>query len=112
MGAGERAADPRAPKPVDRLTVKALRTSALAEQRPRGRLCAERTGHVDEDGFLHLSDRAHDMVISGDANIYPVEIEACLLELDGVRDVAVFGTPTKSSARRSPPISTPIGRPR
>ena len=64
MGAGERAADPRAPKPVDRLTVKALRTSALAEQRPRGRLCAERIGHVDEDGFLHLSDRAHDMVIS------------------------------------------------
>jgi long-chain acyl-CoA synthetase len=50
-------------------------------------------GHVDEDGFLHLSDRARDMVISGGANIYPAEIEACLLELDGVRDVAVFGIP-------------------
>jgi long-chain acyl-CoA synthetase len=50
-------------------------------------------GHVDEDGFLHLSDRARDMVISGGSNIYPVEIEACLLELDGVRDVAVFGIP-------------------
>jgi len=32
-------------------------------------------------------------VISGGANIYPAEIEACLLELDGVRDVAVFGIP-------------------
>jgi long-chain acyl-CoA synthetase len=50
-------------------------------------------GRVDEDGFLHLSDRARDMVISGGTNIYPAEIEACLLELDGVRDVAVFGIP-------------------
>jgi long-chain acyl-CoA synthetase len=33
------------------------------------------------------------MVISGGANIYPIEIEAFLLELDGVRDVAVFGIP-------------------
>jgi long-chain acyl-CoA synthetase len=50
-------------------------------------------GRVDEDGFLHLSDRARDMVISGGTNIYPAEIEACLLEMDGVRDVAVFGIP-------------------
>ncbi|MHB8695506.1 MAG: AMP-binding protein [Solirubrobacteraceae bacterium] len=50
-------------------------------------------GHVDEDGFLYLSDRARDMVISGGVNIYPIEIEACLLELPGVRDVAVFGIP-------------------
>jgi long-chain acyl-CoA synthetase len=48
---------------------------------------------VDEDGFLYLSDRACDMVISGGTNMYPAEIEACLLELDGVRDVAVFGIP-------------------
>jgi long-chain acyl-CoA synthetase len=53
-------------------------------------------GHVDADGFLHLSDRARDMVISGGVNIYPVEIEACLLELPGVRDVAVFGIPDES----------------
>jgi long-chain acyl-CoA synthetase len=50
-------------------------------------------GHVDEDGYLYLSDRARDMVISGGVNIYPAEIEACLLELEGVRDVAVFGIP-------------------
>jgi long-chain acyl-CoA synthetase len=50
-------------------------------------------GRVDEDGFLHLSDRARDMVISGGVNIYPAEIEACLLELEGVRDAAVFGIP-------------------
>ena len=50
-------------------------------------------GRLDADGFLYLSDRARDMVISGGVNIYPIEIEACLLELDGVRDVAVFGVP-------------------
>ena len=53
-------------------------------------------GRVDEEGFLYLSDRARDMVISGGVNIYPAEIEACLLELEGVKDVAVFGIPDDS----------------
>lgn len=53
-------------------------------------------GRVDADGFLYLSDRARDMVISGGVNIYPVEIEACLMEIDGVRDAAVFGIPDDS----------------
>ena len=50
-------------------------------------------GYLDEDGYLYLNDRRSDMVISGGVNIYPAEIEACLLELDGVRDCAVFGIP-------------------
>jgi long-chain acyl-CoA synthetase len=50
-------------------------------------------GSVDTDGYLYLSDRASDMVISGGVNIYPAEIEAVLLELPGVRDSAVFGIP-------------------
>ncbi|HEY1703358.1 MAG TPA: AMP-binding protein [Trebonia sp.] len=50
-------------------------------------------GHVDADGYLYLSDRQHDMVISGGVNIYPAEIEACLLNLPGVADSAVFGIP-------------------
>lgn len=50
-------------------------------------------GYVDDDGFLHLCDRKRDMVISGGVNIYPAEIEACILRLSGVRDVAVFGIP-------------------
>jgi long-chain acyl-CoA synthetase len=53
-------------------------------------------GHVDAEGYLYLSDRARDMVISGGVNIYPAEIEACLLELQGVRDVAVLGIPDDS----------------
>jgi len=50
-------------------------------------------GWLDEDGFLHLSDRINDMVISGGVNIYPAEIEQCLIALAGVRDAAVFGIP-------------------
>lgn len=50
-------------------------------------------GYLDHDGFLYLNDRSIDMIISGGVNIYPAEIEACLLELDGVTDVAVIGIP-------------------
>jgi long-chain acyl-CoA synthetase len=50
-------------------------------------------GYLDDDGYLHLNDRRSDMVISGGVNIYPAEIEACLMSLAGVRDCAVFGIP-------------------
>ncbi|MBC2589683.1 AMP-binding protein [Rhodococcus aetherivorans] len=50
-------------------------------------------GHVDVDGYLYLSDRRNDMIISGGVNIYPAEIEAAILALDGVADAAVFGIP-------------------
>jgi long-chain acyl-CoA synthetase len=50
-------------------------------------------GYLNGDGYLFLNDRASDMVISGGVNIYPAEIEACLLTLPGVRDCAVFGIP-------------------
>jgi long-chain acyl-CoA synthetase len=50
-------------------------------------------GYLDDDGYLYLNDRRHDMVISGGVNVYPAEIEACLLSLSGIRDCAVFGIP-------------------
>ncbi len=50
-------------------------------------------GWLDEDGYLYLSDRAVDMVISGGVNIYPAEIEAALIVMPGVADCAVFGIP-------------------
>lgn len=50
-------------------------------------------GWIDDDGFLFLCDRRRDMIISGGVNIYPAEIEAVLLAIDGVRDAAVFGIP-------------------
>lgn len=48
---------------------------------------------VDDDGYIFLEDRRHDMVISGGVNIYPKEIEDVLLRHAQVKDVAVFGVP-------------------
>jgi long-chain acyl-CoA synthetase len=50
-------------------------------------------GHLDSEGFLFISDRHSDMVISGGVNLYPAEVEAALLGLKGVKDAAVFGVP-------------------
>ena len=55
-----------------------------------------RTGDVavrDADGFYSIVDRIKDMFISGGENVYPAEIEATLVELDAVGDVAVVGIP-------------------
>jgi fatty-acyl-CoA synthase len=50
-------------------------------------------GKLDEDGFLYLTDRKSFMIISGGVNIYPQEIEDCLIMHPKVADVAVFGVP-------------------
>jgi long-chain acyl-CoA synthetase len=50
-------------------------------------------GYVDEDGYLFMSDRKIDMVISGGVNIYPKEIEGVLASPPAVADAAVFGVP-------------------
>ncbi|MBC6456849.1 acyl-CoA synthetase [Actinomadura sp. HBU206391] len=50
-------------------------------------------GYVSEDGFLFLSDRKADMIISGGTNIYPAEIENEIMVHPKVADVAVFGIP-------------------
>ena len=50
-------------------------------------------GYTDEDGYLYLSDRQIDMIISGGVNIYPAEIEAALAAHELVVDVSVFGIP-------------------
>jgi long-chain acyl-CoA synthetase len=50
-------------------------------------------GYLDRDGYLHLSDRRIDMIISGGVNIYPAEIEGVLQAHPAVRDAAVFGIP-------------------
>ncbi|MGI5347814.1 acyl-CoA synthetase [Streptomyces sp. CA-250714] len=50
-------------------------------------------GHVDEDGYLFLTDRKAFTIISGGVNIYPQEIEDCLTLHPKVTDVAVIGVP-------------------
>ncbi|MFI7481355.1 long-chain fatty acid--CoA ligase [Kocuria sp. M1R5S2] len=50
-------------------------------------------GYLDEDGYLFVSDRIKDMIISGGENVYPAEVEALILELPEVAAVAVIGVP-------------------
>jgi acyl-CoA synthetase (AMP-forming)/AMP-acid ligase II len=50
-------------------------------------------GRVDEEGYLYLTDRASNMIISGGVNIYPREIEDVLILHPAVADVAVIGVP-------------------
>ena len=50
-------------------------------------------GHIDEDGYLFITDRAKDMIIRGGENIYCVEIENCLVTHDDIADAAIVGVP-------------------
>jgi len=50
-------------------------------------------GHLSEDGFLYLTGRRHDLIISGGVNVYPAEVENVLAAVDGIAEVAVFGLP-------------------
>ncbi|MEU7811670.1 acyl-CoA synthetase [Pseudonocardia sp. NPDC049154] len=59
----------------------------------RGGTSVGDVGHLDEDGYLFLSDRRTHLIISGGVNIYPQEIEDALVIHPAVTDVAVVGLP-------------------
>ena len=48
---------------------------------------------MDEDGFVQITGRIKDLIIRGGENIHPLEIENCLFQLDGVKEVSVVGVP-------------------
>ncbi|WP_120716763.1 acyl-CoA synthetase [Tsuneonella amylolytica] len=57
-------------------------------------------GKLDEDGFLYLTDRRSNMIISGGVNIYPQEIENLLITHPAVADAAVIGAPDPDMGER------------
>jgi fatty-acyl-CoA synthase len=48
-------------------------------------------GHLDDEGFLHIVDRAKDMIITGGFNVYSAEVEQALMQHPDVQDCAVIG---------------------
>jgi acyl-CoA synthetase (AMP-forming)/AMP-acid ligase II len=50
-------------------------------------------GHLDSDGYLHITDRKKDMIISGGFNVYPSEVEQVIWSHPSVQDCAVIGVP-------------------
>ncbi len=50
-------------------------------------------GHLDAEGYLHITDRKKDMIISGGFNVYPSEVEQVIWTHPAVQDCAVIGVP-------------------
>jgi long-chain acyl-CoA synthetase len=66
---------------------------ATAETLVDGWLRTGDVGRLDADGFLTLSDRSKDVIISGGTNIYPREVEEVLLAHPSIEEVSVIGVP-------------------
>jgi long-chain acyl-CoA synthetase len=60
---------------------------------PDGWLRTGDGGYVDEQGYLFLTDRVKDMIVSGGENVYPVEVEEALSRHPAVQEAAVIGVP-------------------
>ena len=50
-------------------------------------------GHMDEQGYLHITDRKKDLIIKGGENISPREIEEAICRMEGVVEASVYGVP-------------------
>jgi long-chain acyl-CoA synthetase len=66
---------------------------ATAESIVDGWLHTGDIGHLDDDGFLYITDRKKDMIIRGGENIYCVEIEQRLVDHPDIADAAIIGVP-------------------
>jgi len=60
---------------------------------PQGWFHTGDAGYLDQDGFLFISDRIKDMVISGGENVYPAEVESVLYDHPAIKEVAIIGLP-------------------
>ena len=48
---------------------------------------------MDEQGYIHITGRAKDLIITGGYNVYPKEVELEIDKIDGIEESAVFGVP-------------------
>ena len=71
------------------------RPEATAETIVDGWLRSGDIGHLDDEGFVYVSDRAKDMILRGGENIYCAEVEATIYEHPAVYEAAVYGIPNE-----------------
>ncbi len=69
------------------------RPDATAETIVDGWLRSGDIGHLDDEGFVYVSDRAKDMVLRAGENVYSAEVEAAIYEHPAVYEAAVYGLP-------------------
>ena len=81
-----------------RVTYKYL--GAAARKSPDGWESLGDIGKIDEEGYIYLTDRRGDMILSGGANIYPAEVEVALSEHPDVVSSAVIGLPDEDLGNR------------
>ncbi len=79
-----------------------------AEFRPDGFFVTGDLGTTDAQGYLHISGRGKDLVISGGFNIYPKEVELAIDSLDGVLESAVIGVPHRDLGEGAVAVVVPV----
>ena len=73
---------------------------ATAEALRNGWMHTGDMGHVGENGYLYVSDRLKDMIVSGGENVYPREVEDVLLQHPGIAEATVIGLPDEQWGER------------
>ncbi|MES2415545.1 MAG: AMP-binding protein [Pseudomonadota bacterium] len=74
---------------------------------PQGYQTLGDIGYIDSDGYMFLTDRMDDMIISGGVNIYPQEIESAIMELPCILDAGVVGAADEEFGER--PVAFVVG---
>jgi len=65
-------------------------------------------GYINDDGYVYITDRFTDMVVSGGVNIYPAEAELVLIEHPAVLDVACIGVPHAEMGEQMKALVIPV----
>ena len=81
--------------------------SAAAHLQP-GVFTLGEIGYVDAEGYVHITDRFSDMVVSGGVNLYPAEAEQVLVQHPAVADVAVIGVPHPEMGEQLKALVVPV----
>ena len=74
-----------------------------------GRMSTSDLGHLDSSGRLFVDGREDDMIVSGGENVYPVEVEDCLMSHPSLVDAAVIGVPDEEFGQRLVAYVVPSG---